>query len=103
MPARAESSRRWNRVVPDVGAFEPEMEARSDEELRALTGELKGRLDRAGDLVTERERRLDALDDLLPEAFAARPRGGAAAPSASGTSTSSSWAAPPCTSAGSPR
>jgi preprotein translocase subunit SecA len=57
-------------VVPDVGALEPEMEARSDEELRALTGELKGRLDRAGDVVTEREKRLDALDDILPEAFA---------------------------------
>jgi preprotein translocase subunit SecA len=57
-------------VVPDVGVLEPEMEARSDEELRALTGELRGRLDRAGDLATEREARLDALDDLLPEAFA---------------------------------
>src|SRR5271165_1800416 len=58
-------------VVPDVGALEPEMEARSDEELRALTGDFRARLDRAGDLVTERDARLDALDDLLPEAFAA--------------------------------
>jgi preprotein translocase subunit SecA len=57
-------------VVPDVASYEPEMEARSDDELRAFTGELRGRLDRAGDLVTEREKRLDALDDVLPEAFA---------------------------------
>jgi preprotein translocase subunit SecA len=57
-------------VVPDVGVLEPEMEARRDAALRALTGELRGRLDRAGDLATEREARLDALDDLLPEAFA---------------------------------
>jgi preprotein translocase subunit SecA len=57
-------------VVPEVGAFEPEMERRTDDELRGLTAELRGRLDRAGDAVTEREARLDALDDLLPEAFA---------------------------------
>jgi preprotein translocase subunit SecA len=57
-------------LVPEVGALESEMERRSDEELRAFTGELRARLDRAGDPVTEREARLDALDDLLPEAFA---------------------------------
>ena len=57
-------------LVPEVGAFEPDMEARTDEELRALTGELRGRVDRAGDPTTEREARLDALDDILPEAFA---------------------------------
>ncbi len=57
-------------VVPEVGAFEPDMERRSDEELRAMTGDLRGQLDRAGDPVTEREARIDALDDLLPEAFA---------------------------------
>ena len=57
-------------VVPEVGAFEPEMERRSDDELRALSDELRGRVDRVGDLATEREARLDALDDLLPEAFA---------------------------------
>src|SRR5260370_39270318 len=57
-------------VVPEVGAFEPEMERRTDDELRGLSAELRGRLDRAGDAVTEREARLDALDDLLPEAFA---------------------------------
>ncbi|HWW44184.1 MAG TPA: preprotein translocase subunit SecA [Acidimicrobiia bacterium] len=57
-------------LVPEVGAYEPEMEGRTDEELRALTGDLRGRIDRAGDPVTERDRRLDALDDVLPEAFA---------------------------------
>jgi preprotein translocase subunit SecA len=52
--------------VPDVNALEPEMERRSDDELRALTAEFRGRLDRAGG----RDERLDLLDDLLPEAFA---------------------------------
>ncbi len=57
-------------VVPDIGALEPEMERRTDEELRAHTADLRQRLDRAGDPVTEREARLDGLDDQLPEAFA---------------------------------
>jgi preprotein translocase subunit SecA len=57
-------------VVPEVGALEPEMERRTDAELRALSDELRARVDRAGDRVTERDVRLDALDDLLPEAFA---------------------------------
>jgi preprotein translocase subunit SecA len=46
-------------VVPAVAGFEPEMEGRSDDELRALTGAFKSRLERGED-----------LDDLLPEAFA---------------------------------
>jgi len=46
-------------IVPAVAAFEPEMERRTDDELRALTGEFRGRLDRGED-----------LDDLLEEAFA---------------------------------
>src|ERR671924_1131432 len=54
-------------IVPEVGAYEPEMERRSDEELRALTGEFRSRLD----LTETREQRVDLLDDLLPEAFAA--------------------------------
>ena len=55
-------------IVPDVNAFEPEMEARSDDELRALTAEFRARLDaEAGD---DREARVDMLDELLPEAFA---------------------------------
>src|ERR1700730_9777010 len=47
-------------VVPEVAAFEPEMQARSDQELRALTGAFRQRLEQGED-----------LDDLLPEAFAA--------------------------------
>jgi preprotein translocase subunit SecA len=46
-------------IVPEVAAFEPEMQARSDEELRALTGIFRQRLEQGED-----------LDDLLPEAFA---------------------------------
>src|SRR5450432_1897489 len=46
-------------VVPAVAGFEPEMERRSDDELRALTGVYKTRLEQGED-----------LDDLLPEAFA---------------------------------
>jgi preprotein translocase subunit SecA len=46
-------------IVPAVAALEPEMERRSDDELRALTGEYRGRIERGED-----------LDDLLEEAFA---------------------------------
>jgi preprotein translocase subunit SecA len=59
-------------IVPVVTAFEPEMQQRSDEALRALTGEFRRRLDAvASDLDGGRERRTEALDDLLPEAYAA--------------------------------
>jgi preprotein translocase subunit SecA len=58
-------------LVPEVGRLEPEMERRSDEELRALTRAFRERLDRVGDPASDRPARLDALDDLLPEAFAA--------------------------------
>ena len=46
-------------IVPDVASLEPEMEARSDAELRAFTEELKARYQVDED-----------LDELLPEAFA---------------------------------
>src|SRR4051812_39288858 len=46
-------------IVPEVAALEPEMEARSDEELAALTVEYRRRFADGED-----------LDDLLPEAFA---------------------------------
>ena len=46
-------------IVPDVNAFEPDMQALSDDALRAKTGEFRQRLDNGAD-----------LDDLLPEAFA---------------------------------
>ncbi len=58
-------------IVPEVNALEPEMEKLSDEALRALTGEFRERLDRVGDVTTDRAKRVDHLDDLLPEAFAA--------------------------------
>src|SRR5689334_8676551 len=46
-------------IVPEVAAFEPEMQARSDADLRALTAAYRARLEQGED-----------LDDLLPEAFA---------------------------------
>ena len=46
-------------LVPDINAFEPEIEALTDDALRGKTGEFQGRLDQGED-----------LDDLLIEAFA---------------------------------
>jgi len=46
-------------TVEKINALEPEVEARSDEEIRAKTDELKERLAKG-----------ESLDDLLPEAFA---------------------------------
>src|SRR5688572_6849686 len=54
-------------IVPEVNSYEPEMERRSDDELRALTAEYRQRLDNAGD---DKDTRIALLDDLLPEAFA---------------------------------
>ena len=51
--------RRLAELVPLVNALEPEMEARSDDELRALTGVFRGRLEQG-----------ESLEDLLVEAFA---------------------------------
>ncbi|MDX8359092.1 preprotein translocase subunit SecA [Sphingopyxis terrae] len=47
------------KIVAKINAFEPEMEAKSDEELKAQTPKFRARLD-AG----------ETLDDILPEAFA---------------------------------
>ena len=63
----------------------------SDAELRAQTDEFRARLEDG-----------ETLDDLMPEAFAV-VREAAKRTLASGTTTSSSWAAPRCTSATSPR
>jgi preprotein translocase subunit SecA len=63
VPGQADDARvlRWCRdVVSQVNALGPEMQARTDEGLRALTGSFRGRLSRG-----------ERLDDLLPEAFAA--------------------------------
>ena len=58
-------------IVPAVNALEPEMETRSDADLRALTAEFRSRVERAGDAATAKEARLEVLDGLMPEAFAA--------------------------------
>jgi preprotein translocase subunit SecA len=46
-------------LAPEIGAFEPELEALSDEDLQAKTGEFRQRLDNG-----------EELDNLLIEAFA---------------------------------
>ena len=79
-------------LVPDIGDLEPEIQALSDDGLRAKTAEFRQRLDNG-----------ETLDDLLIEAFAVVREAGRAGARASATTTSSSWAAPPCTSAGWPR
>jgi preprotein translocase subunit SecA len=53
-------------IVPEVGAYEPEMERRSDDELRAITAQFRAQLDQ----IDGRDARVAYLDDLLPEAFA---------------------------------
>jgi len=61
-------------IVPDVGGFEPEVARLSDEQLAAKTVRFREQLDRvragAKDQDHERELVNEALDDLLPEAFA---------------------------------
>ena len=52
--------KKYEGVVEQIGAFEPAMQARSDEELAALTAVFR-----------ERHERGETLDALLPEAFAA--------------------------------
>jgi preprotein translocase subunit SecA len=74
-----------------VNAIEDDFVAMTDEELRAQTDEFRRRLADG-----------ETLDDLLPEAFAT-VREAAKRVLGSATSTSSSWAAPPCTTATSPR
>ena len=54
-------------IVPVVASFEPEMQRRSEAELRELTASFRVRLDQ----VDRDDDRADLLDDLLPEAFAA--------------------------------
>ena len=54
-------------IPPSVSAFEPEMQRRSEADLRALTSNFRERLDQAPD----DDAKIDLLDDLLPEAFAA--------------------------------
>ena len=84
--------RRLAELVPLIGALEPEMQGLSDDALAHKTVEFKERLDQG-----------ETLDDLADRGLRRRARGGLAGARASATSTSSSWAAWPCTSAGSPR
>ena len=58
--ANDRSLRAYQRRVPQVNALEPEMQALSDEQLRGKTAEFRTRLAQGA-----------ALDELLPEAFAA--------------------------------
>ena len=88
----ARTVRRLGAIADYVDTFADEVEALSDAELRAKTEEFR---DRYADG--------ESLDDLLPRGVRRRPRGAPPAPSASGTTTCSSWAAPRCTSATSPR
>ncbi len=61
-------------IVPEVNAFEAEIERLSDEQLRARTDDYRGRVARARAEARDREHGdtlvSDLLDDLLPEAFA---------------------------------
>ena len=65
------------RLVPrvaDINAFEPQMKAMSDEQLRAKTVEFRARIASALEGITDEEARVaaekQALDEILPEAFA---------------------------------
>ena len=65
--------KQYSRTVSRINALEPEIAALSDEQLRAKTGEFKGRVSEAVSRVDEDRRAqalADALEDLLPEAFA---------------------------------
>ncbi|MFP5227917.1 MAG: preprotein translocase subunit SecA [Acidobacteriota bacterium] len=71
------NDRAVKRLVPRVAvinAFEPQMKALSDEQLRAKTAEFRARIASALEGITDEEARVAAekqvLDDLLPEAFA---------------------------------
>ncbi len=71
------NERAVKRLVPrvaDINAFEPQMKAMSDEQLRAKTVEFRARIAAALEGITDEEARVAAekqvLDDLLPEAFA---------------------------------
>ena len=67
-------------IVEKTNALEPEFERLSDEELRAKTAEFRRRLgidygsggtEVEADAATQKPRKLETLDELLPEAFAA--------------------------------
>ncbi|HVQ36872.1 MAG TPA: preprotein translocase subunit SecA, partial [Pyrinomonadaceae bacterium] len=61
-------------IVDQINALEPAIKKLSDEQLRARTAEFKEQLQRAVEGVTDKEdrkrREREALDEILPEAFA---------------------------------
>jgi preprotein translocase subunit SecA len=71
------NDRAVKRLLPSVraiGSLEPEMQALSDEQLRAKTAEFRGRIAAALEGITEEKYREEAekqaLDEILPNAFA---------------------------------
>ena len=84
--------RRLAELVPLVNDLEPEMEARSDEELRALTGAFRERL------ANGESPRRPARRSVRPG-----PGGGLAGARPAPLRRASSWGAWPSTSGGSPR
>ncbi len=67
--------KRYNEIVEQINGFEPEMQARSDAELRELTDHFRERVRQRVQGIEDHEQRLAAereiLDEILPEAFAA--------------------------------
>ena len=61
-------------IVTQIGAFEPEMEKLSDEQLRAKTAEFRARIATRLQGITDADEiktaERAALDEILPEAFA---------------------------------
>ena len=71
------NERAVKRLVPrvaEINAFEPQIKAMIDEQLRAKTAEFRARIASALEGITDEEARVaaekQALEDLLPEAFA---------------------------------
>ena len=71
------NERAVKRLLPNVAAInalEPQTQALSDEQLRAKTGEFRARIAKALEGITEEEAKVaaekQALNDILPEAFA---------------------------------
>ncbi|MEB3349364.1 MAG: preprotein translocase subunit SecA [Cyanobacteriota bacterium] len=63
----ARKLKRYQPLVSDINLLEEEIEPLSDDELRGLTGEFRQKLANAGG---EAARQRQALDELLPQAFA---------------------------------
>jgi preprotein translocase subunit SecA len=61
-------------LVQQIGALEPEMQKLSDEQLRAKTAEFRARIAKTIEGIEDEEERIkaekEALDEILPEAFA---------------------------------